>query len=84
MVGLELGADDYVTKPFSPRELALRVRAILRRTRADGEPAKRDPARRPRARPRAAPLQGRASARSKLTAKEFELLRGPDGAARVG
>jgi two-component system alkaline phosphatase synthesis response regulator PhoP len=31
--GLELGADDYVTKPFSPRELAARVRAILRRTR---------------------------------------------------
>ena len=32
IVGLELGADDYVTKPFSPRELAARVRAILRRT----------------------------------------------------
>ncbi|MBI4640520.1 MAG: response regulator transcription factor [Candidatus Tectomicrobia bacterium] len=31
IVGLELGADDYVTKPFSPRELILRVRAILRR-----------------------------------------------------
>jgi two-component system phosphate regulon response regulator PhoB len=31
IVGLELGADDYVTKPFSPRELALRVRALLRR-----------------------------------------------------
>jgi DNA-binding response OmpR family regulator len=30
--GLELGADDYVTKPFSPRELMLRVRAVLRRT----------------------------------------------------
>ena len=30
--GLELGADDYVTKPFSPRELAARVRAVLRRT----------------------------------------------------
>jgi len=32
VVGLELGADDYVTKPFSPRELVARVRAVLRRT----------------------------------------------------
>src|SRR5512136_2120239 len=31
VVGLELGADDYVTKPFSPRELTARVRAVLRR-----------------------------------------------------
>ena len=31
IVGLELGADDYVTKPFSPRELVARVRAVLRR-----------------------------------------------------
>ena len=34
IVGLELGADDYVTKPFSPRELAARVRAVLRRADA--------------------------------------------------
>ena len=33
--GLELGADDYVTKPFSPRELAARIRAVLRRTTMD-------------------------------------------------
>ena len=31
VIGFELGADDYVTKPFSPRELVLRVKAILRR-----------------------------------------------------
>jgi DNA-binding response OmpR family regulator len=35
LVGLELGADDYVTKPFSPRELVARVRAVLRRGRQD-------------------------------------------------
>ena len=34
VVGFELGADDYVTKPFSPRELVLRVRAVLRRRNA--------------------------------------------------
>ncbi len=34
IVGLELGADDYLPKPFSPRELVLRVKAILRRTQA--------------------------------------------------
>jgi DNA-binding response OmpR family regulator len=41
IVGLELGADDYVTKPFSPRELAARVRTVLRRTRAGGTPTQR-------------------------------------------
>jgi two-component system phosphate regulon response regulator PhoB len=74
VVGLELGADDYVTKPFSPRELVLRARAILRRTHADGEPAKLmrsgllelDPERH----------RCRVAERDvKLTAKEFELLR---------
>ena len=39
IVGLELGADDYITKPFSPRELVLRVRSVLRRAAAAGEPA---------------------------------------------
>lgn len=36
ILGLELGADDYVTKPFSPRELVARVRAILKRSRGTG------------------------------------------------
>lgn len=39
IVGLELGADDFVSKPFSPREVAARVRAILRRARSKAEPA---------------------------------------------
>jgi DNA-binding response OmpR family regulator len=38
LIGLELGADDYVTKPFSPRELVARVRAVLRRAGAAKEP----------------------------------------------
>jgi DNA-binding response OmpR family regulator len=41
IVGLELGADDYVTKPFSPRELAARVRTVLRRTAPSGSPHER-------------------------------------------
>ena len=73
VVGLELGADDYVTKPFSPRELVARVRAILRR--AEGAPAVKDIVQtgevevdRPR---REARVDGRVVA---LTAKEFDLL----------
>src|SRR5467141_5170794 len=38
LVGLELGADDYVTKPFSPKELVARVRAVLRRSEAAKAP----------------------------------------------
>ncbi len=38
VVGLELGADDYVTKPFSPRELVARVRAVLRRAQGNEPP----------------------------------------------
>ncbi|WP_033417967.1 response regulator [Nevskia ramosa] len=38
LLGLELGADDYICKPFSPREVVARVRAILRRSRLDASP----------------------------------------------
>jgi two-component system, OmpR family, response regulator ResD len=73
IVGLELGADDYVTKPFSPRELAARVRTVLRRSAR--EPSKR-------ARLTYSDLEIDASTREvlrggralKLTAKEFDLL----------
>ena len=41
LVGFEMGADDYITKPFSVRELALRVRAILRRTRSESKVERR-------------------------------------------
>ena len=40
LIGLELGADDYVTKPFSPKELVARVRAVFRRV--DAAPARGD------------------------------------------
>ncbi|MFV9505184.1 MAG: response regulator transcription factor [Oscillochloridaceae bacterium umkhey_bin13] len=39
LIGLELGADDYMTKPFSPRELVARVRAVLRRSEDEREPS---------------------------------------------
>ncbi|BET48810.1 hypothetical protein RGQ21_37920 [Kitasatospora aureofaciens] len=72
VLGLEVGADDYVTKPFSPRELVLRVESVLRRTR----PA---PAPRP---PSAAGLTADPAARRAtkdgvelaLTLREFDLL----------
>ena len=74
IVGLELGADDYVTKPFSPRELVARVRTVLRRgAAANGLPEERvrfgdieiDAA--------AHEVRKRGSA-LKLTAREFDLL----------
>jgi two-component system OmpR family response regulator len=46
VMGLELGADDYVTKPFSPRELLARVRAVLRRYQVQATLPERDSARR--------------------------------------
>ncbi len=72
--GLELGADDYVTKPFSPREVVARVRAVLRRTEARrlqgdvvkvGESIELDVPR------MVAMVDGR---RIELTATEFQLL----------
>ena len=75
VVGFEIGADDYVTKPFSPRELVLRVGALLRRTQAPGDPQavlehgalRLDPAR------HRCWVEG---AEVALTAKEFDLLHG--------
>ena len=74
VVGLELGADDYVTKPFNPRELVARVKAVLRRTQNDGRGQdvvvemgniRIDPAR------REARIDGH---EVQLRAKEFDLL----------
>jgi two-component system phosphate regulon response regulator PhoB len=73
VVGLEFGADDYVTKPFSPRELVLRVNAILRRGQGDAAEDKKlsigpitlDPAR------HQVDVAGRAI---RLTSVEFKLL----------
>jgi two-component system, OmpR family, response regulator ResD len=73
IVGLELGADDYVTKPFSPRELSVRVRNVLRRTSAGPVDARElhfgqieidGTSREVR----------RADERLRLTAREFDLL----------
>ena len=54
IVGLELGADDYIVKPFSAREVAARIRAVLRRT-GDGRSRRRPSRQRSRARSRSAP-----------------------------
>jgi two-component system phosphate regulon response regulator PhoB len=74
VVGFELGADDYVTKPFSPRELALRVAAVLRRRFADSDTEQaleHGSVRLDVARHRCT-VDG---AETSLTTKEFDLLR---------
>jgi two-component system response regulator CpxR len=74
IVGLELGADDYVPKPCNPREIAARLRAILRRTRGDGETRLADISVGPvalRAASRTVTLRGEPVA---LTGTEFNIL----------
>jgi len=77
VVGLEVGADDYVTKPFSPRELTLRVQSVLRRTAAIAAEPRVGPARLVDGAlvldtaARTAFLHGQALA---LTIREFDLL----------
>jgi DNA-binding response OmpR family regulator len=75
IIGLDLGADDYVTKPFSPRELVARVRAVLRRRAREVSPPSQEPIRAGDLHldpgTREVTLRGR---RVDLTAREFELL----------
>jgi DNA-binding response OmpR family regulator len=75
VVGLELGADDYVTKPFSPRELVARVRAVLRRQAREVSPPTHEPIRVGDLYLDAATHEVKLNGRVvDLTAREFELL----------
>ncbi|WP_086722990.1 response regulator transcription factor [Streptomyces carpinensis] len=72
ILGLEVGADDYVTKPFSPRELVLRVESVLRRTRPAA--AARPPAAAGLAVDPAARRATKNGSELALTLREFDLL----------
>ena len=76
LIGLELGADDYVTKPFSPREVVARVRAVLRRTRPDAPRAQDEVLRLGELRLDTSRRMLAAGQRQvELTPSEFEILR---------
>jgi DNA-binding response OmpR family regulator len=72
VAGLELGADDYVTKPFSPRELTARVRAVLRRVEPDEAEDRLEAGAVVLDRPARSVTVG--GAEVELTAREFDLL----------
>lgn len=74
VVGLELGADDYITKPFDPRELVARVKSVLRRVTAAGEPEPELLSAGELALDTARHEVKAGEEEFKLTAKEFELL----------
>lgn len=73
VVGFEIGADDYVTKPFSPRELALRIKSVLRRT-SESSPRSSRLERDDLIVDRASHRCTVAEQEVELTAKEFDLL----------